>query len=322
MQIDRRWVGFGLFLVTVGAVMIGVRQGWVDPEIAGRAWTLWPLLLIGAGLSILLTRGAGAAVGGLVVAVTLGAIVGGIAATGSFGSGLCAGDANDGQSFPETSGTLDRGSVSLVQSCGDLTIGTVAGTTWSLGGVSSDGRAPRVESASDRLRIESDRDEGFDLDGSTSWELVLPRDPTVSLDLEANAGAGRIALGGAHLTSLSIKRNAGSVDLDLREVAALDSFELEVNAGSATLRLPNLSVSGSLQVNAGSIAICRPEGVGLRITLEDSVAASNDFANHGLTERNGVWESAGYATAPLRIAIEAQANAGSLPLDPAGPCAG
>jgi hypothetical protein len=43
MRIDRRLVGFGLFLVTVGVVMVAARQGPIPDETAGRVWNLWPL---------------------------------------------------------------------------------------------------------------------------------------------------------------------------------------------------------------------------------------------------------------------------------------
>ena len=52
MHIDRRLVGFGLFLITVGGVMVAVRQGLLSEEAARQAWTLWPLILVGVGLSI------------------------------------------------------------------------------------------------------------------------------------------------------------------------------------------------------------------------------------------------------------------------------
>ncbi len=52
MQIDRRLVGFGLSLITVGAVMVAVRQGLLSEDTAGRAWSLWPLILVGIGPSI------------------------------------------------------------------------------------------------------------------------------------------------------------------------------------------------------------------------------------------------------------------------------
>ena len=45
MQIDRRLVGFGLFLITVGAVMVAGRQGLLAEATAGRAWSPWALIL-------------------------------------------------------------------------------------------------------------------------------------------------------------------------------------------------------------------------------------------------------------------------------------
>ena len=45
MHIDRRLVGFGLFLTTVGGVDLGLRLGLLVPETVGRAPRLWPLIL-------------------------------------------------------------------------------------------------------------------------------------------------------------------------------------------------------------------------------------------------------------------------------------
>ena len=87
------------------------------------------------------------------------------------------------------------------------------------------------------------------------------------------------------------------------------------------LRLPNRSLTGSLSVNAGSAALCVPDGAGLRVRL-DGAAASNDFAGHGLTETGGVWESPGYGTAEIHIDLRAHVSAGSLALDPTRQCAG
>jgi hypothetical protein len=171
MHIDRRLVGFGLFLITVGAVMIAVRQGLIGQDDAQKAWTLWPLILLGVGLSIVLAGRPGAAIGGLVLALTFGDAI------------------------------------------------------------------------------------------------------------------------------------------------------IDVNFGSATLRLPNRGLTGSLSVNAGSAALCLPDGAGLRVKL-DSTAASNDFADHGLTETNGVWETPAYDSAEVRLDLRAQVSAGSLALDPTRQCTG
>jgi len=129
MRIDPRLVGFGLFLITVGSVMVAVREGLVSEDAARQAWTLWPLILVGVGLSIVLAGRPGAAIGGLALALTFGVIIGGIAATGAFPSGgFCGGDAESGTAFADAGGDLSRGaSVTITQDCGNLAVGTVAG---------------------------------------------------------------------------------------------------------------------------------------------------------------------------------------------------
>jgi hypothetical protein len=322
MHIDRRLVGFGLFLITVGGVMVAVRQGVLTEEAARQAWRLWPLVLVGIGLSIVLAGRTAAGLGGLVLAVTLGAILGGVAATGVFpGTGLCSGVHGEGTAFADASGDLGgRARVTVTQDCGDLTIGTVAGSTWSLSGTSRDGRPPAVDSGSDRLRISAADGGSFVLGATGSWDLVLPRDPVLDLVIRVSGGESRVGLGGAHLGSLAVDANAGSVEVDLRD-AELDDAAVEVNFGSATLRLPDRSATATVSVNAGSAAICLPPGAGLRVRLE-SVAASNDFGDHGMTEAGGVWVTPGYDTAEVRLDVRADVNAGSLTLDPARQCAG
>jgi hypothetical protein len=322
MHIDRRLVGLGLFLITVGGVMVAVRQGLVSEDDARKAWTLWPLVLVGTGLSIVLAGRLGAAIGGLVLALTFGAIVGGVAATGEFpGVGFCSNGRGQGDAFPATGGDLGASArVAIGQDCGDLTIGTVDGSTWSVSGESRDGRPPRIDRGVDTLRITAPDGGPFDLDGTSAWSVVLPRDPAIDLSIKVNGGRSRIALAGTKVSDLEIDANAGSIDLDLREVSAVGDTTIGVNFGSATLRLPNRTMTATLAVNAGSAAICLPSGTGLRVKL-DSAAASNDFGGHGMVETNGAWETPGYASATARIDIRADVNAGSLTLNPARQCA-
>jgi Domain of unknown function (DUF5668) len=323
MHIDRRLVGFGLFLITIGAVMIAVRQGLLSADDARKAWTLWPLILVGVGLSIVLAGRPGAAIGGLVLALIFGAMLGGIAATGAFpGVGLCANARDHGAAFPPSGGGFGASArVTVSQDCGDLTIGTVAGSTWDVSGESTDGRQPRIDDSPSSLRIRNQDGAPFDLGGTSRWNVVLPRDPAIDLAVTINGGESRLTLDGAHMSVLRIDANAGSIDIDLREVAAFGDAVIDVNFGSATLRLPNESLSANLSVNAGSAALCVPSGAGLRVLLR-SAAASNDFASHGLIEKNGGWETPGYTTATVRLDVRADVNAGSLTLDPQRQCAG
>jgi hypothetical protein len=118
---------------------------------------------------------------------------------------------------------------------------------------------------------------------------------------------------------MTVDATAGSVDLDLREIETIGSVEVDLNFGSTTIRLPARSTSMTLSVNAGSAALCVPPGAGLRVEL-DSVAASNDFDRHGMTKIGDAWETAGYASAEVRLDVTADVNAGSLALDPSRSC--
>jgi hypothetical protein len=323
MRIDRRLVGFGLFLITVGGVMVAVRQGLIGEADARRALTLWPLILVGTGLSIVLAGRPGAWLGGGLLALTFGAMLGGVAATGVFPTvGLCGGDRGHGAAFGDRGGTLGSNAhVTVEQDCGDLTIGTVAGSTWNVTGESGDGRPPRIDEASASLRITSPDDSVFDLGGTSHWNLVVPREPSIDLEVTVNGGQSHITLAGATVDTFQIDANAGSVDLDLREIAAIRDATIDVNFGSVTLRLPNRSLTAAISANAASVAICAPAGAGLRFEL-DSAAASNDFASHGLVQTGKTWATPGYAEATVRLAIQVDVNAGSIALDPARQCAG
>ena len=52
---------------------------------------------------------------------------------------------------------------------------------------------------------------------------------------------------------------------------------MELNAGSAGITFPNLSMTGTIEANAGAVRLCAPPGVGLRIETGGNIAASYDF---------------------------------------------
>jgi hypothetical protein len=324
MRIDRRALDWGVFLIVVGAVSLAVQQGWIPRDV--EWWRFWPVLLIGWGVGLIVGRTAAGAIGGLIVAVTLGLLVGGVIAGGlSLGriGAVCAGETG-GVAFPAQSGTFtgSAAAVTLDTGCGGLTVTTAAGTGWSLAGTSSDGQPPRIEASGQRLEIRS-RDEGgfrfVPFDAGEHWDVRLPTGVTLNLAAEVNAGTARLSLGGATLGELDLSVNAGDGRLDL-EGAAISRLSASVNAGDIRVVLPNANVSGSLSVNAGSIGFCAPAGAGLRVTMGDNITASNNFEAKGLTRTGDSWETAGYASAIVKIDLSASANAGSVALDPEGGC--
>lgn len=324
MRFDGRLVGFGIFFIVFGSVALAARQGWITSDVAQRAWQLWPVLLIGAGLSMVLARRPGASLGGLIVAVGLGAMAGGlVAGGGSFPLVSCGGGSSE-SAFAGRSGDLGpEASVDLTFNCGDLVVATAPGSTWSISGSSEDGGVPSVDAKDDSLSIEpAERSGVFGFGGRETWAVNLPTEPVIDLDLTLNAGRGELTLRAARLKSVGFTLNAGSLQLDLGEAERLDNLDGTINAGSAVIRLPKRTAGGDINVNAGSLAFCAPEGVGLRIVTDDNFLSANNFGERGLVRVGEAWESPNFAAAELRIELEVQANAGSVSLDSPQACAG
>jgi hypothetical protein len=324
MKANSNLIGFGLFFLVFGTVLLGVRQGWIPAAVAERSWQLWPVLLIAAGLSMVLAGRPAARLGGLVTAVCLGLMAGGLVGSGAGLPVGCGGD-EAGVPFGRESGELADGAlVSVKFQCGELAVDTTGGTSWAVEGTSEDGTPPTIRREGDGITVESaDDGPAFSIGGAREgWDITLPTDPTIDLDVELNAGAGRLTLPGANLASVDVTVNAGSLRIDLRDAAAASTIDGTVNAGSAVVWLPDLPLEGDLTVNAGSLSICAPGDVGLRLVTGDNPISSNNFDDEGLVRSGDAWETPGFATAPIRIELDVQANAGSVSLNPSQACAG
>ena len=323
MRIDQRFLGWGLFFVVLGSVPLAVRAGLLTSDVAGMAWRLWPLLLVGSGIGLLLRGRREAVIGGLMVAVTFGLIGGGLIAGGwiDIGSIAC-GDGRSNGPRTEQSGTLDAAAhVTLEQRCGDVNVQMVDGLGWTLAADGGD-RAPDVSVSPTDLRIRSGgrRVIFVGLGGSReTWDVGLPRGSTIDLSTTLNAGSGRLDLRSGHFGSLSTTVNAGDMRIDL-DGATVTSLGLTLNAGDTRIVLPATNLTGSLTVNAGSIRLCAPPGVGLRFRTNESITSSYDFATAGLLKSGSTWTSPDFATAGIRIDLSMTANAGSVALNPAEGC--
>ena len=328
MHVNRRLLGWGVFFITLGCVPLAVRAGYLDPAAIARAWELWPLILVGIGLGLILRRTKAAAVGGLVVAVTCG-LMGGALLAGAVptASGLSAcgfGSSGSGSAFPAQGGSLgSQATVDLELNCGELTVASADGAAWTVTGTTDAGRPPEILATPDRLRVQSPSRNGLNVGVAASrWNVTLPRQVSLTLGISVNAGSARADLAAIRAPELRVSVNAGDATVDASGLAETGSFNAGVNAGSLgiSLPVPAPTLHGTLSVNVGSIDVCVPDGVGLVIHTGQQALGSDNFAARGLVRSGDTWTRPGTATGAQLIELDTDANLGSITLNPEAGC--
>jgi hypothetical protein len=326
MRINRRFLTWGVFFIVVGAIPLAVRAGTLTTDQVGSWWNLWPLIVVGIGVGLVLSRTPFEVLGGLLVAVTAGVMAGAFLAVGAQGlpSSVC-GNERGSATLPSQTGTFDGPARIDVQlNCGEVTLSGVAGSGWSFEGTGDLEHEPTVRGAGDELEIRSDDDSvSFPITSRReAWQVGVPTDVPFELELQLNAGRAEVAPGAVTLRDVDVQVNFGAVVLDLGQASGIGDLDLQSNAGSSSVTLPNLSFTGRLQVNAGSIELCTPAGAGLRVRTGESIVGSYDLAGEGLVQDGRTWETPGFASAAVRIDLTAEANAGSITLNPEDGCDG
>jgi hypothetical protein len=327
MRINRGFLAWGVFLLIVGAIPLAVRAGYLTEDQIQNVGSLWPLILVGIGVGILLARTRYAFLGGILVAATFGVIAGGVLAGGVEGLGVasCGPGGGNMAAFETREGPLtgSTGSVDLDMNCGDVTLAVGAGNTWRIEGEGRDGTGPSINADNDSLRIAShDGGRGWfeRLSDREIWRVTLPEDVDLDFSMDLNAGSSTLDLGAASVDAFDLTLNAGSVTLNMGSVVEVGDLDINLNAGSLELTLPNQSFEGSIEVNAGSVSLCAPPGAALRLNTAESIVAGYDYDGQGLVKDGSTWETPGFADAAIRIDLDTRANAGSFTLNPEDGC--
>lgn len=324
MHVDRRLLGWGLFFVLLGAIPLAVRAGLLDKDLVAQWPLLWPVLLIGWGLGLLLRGTPLALIGGAVAAITFGVMGGGAIASGFAGIPFASGC---GSTTPATAfatrtgefGTTAR--ADLVFNCGNLTVSAADGSAWSVAGSDRNGKGPSIDSNGSVLSVKTEEERAFlGSQGHAVWNVTLPRSPVLAFGLTLNAGEGSLDFAGASVSSLSMTLNAGSVTLDLSGAAQAGDVNTTVNAGSAAISLPAGDRSVNVSLNAGSLTACLPVGTPVRAQWSGALG-SNNFDSAGLVKVDTqTWTSSGFVAGQPHIELRVSANAGSFELQFGGTC--
>jgi hypothetical protein len=318
MTVNRRFLNIGVFLVAAGAVMLVAQGGAVDREDVARALGLWPVVVIALGVGLLLRRTRFGLAGGMLAAAMPGLLLGGVVIAAPR-IGLECGDVGPASLATQQGTFYGAAAVDLRLACGDLAVTTTPGSGWLLQAGNASGAVPAVAASTDRLSVaSSNQRRSFGaLQSGDVWQLALPTAGRLDLTAEVDAGRGRFDLSGAQLGNVALAVNAGEARVDLTG-AAVAQLSMRVNAAQAWLRLPAAGDTiADLSVNAGSLKVCAPSDLGLRIH-QSVVLGATSYS--GLLRSGDAWESAGYATAHHHADVTISVNVGSVDVNPVGGC--
>lgn len=316
MRVRRGFLFWGLFLIPLGAIPLLVRGGYLDEDLLTNAWQLWPLILVGLGIALLLGRSQAGLVGTIVIALTLGGIGGAAIATGPSWIGSisdCAPVGADTEQLSANGAFGGPASVTVDLDCGSVDLVTAAGSGWTATAAYR-GPEPRVESSGTSLTL---RDPSGTESHRQEWEVTVGADALRDISLTVNAAASTVTLDGAALASMRADLNAGDLLLDASG-ATVATLDLSVNAGRIRVTLGDGATTGELDANAGGMELCVPADAGLELQVDEQLTFATNLDDRGLTRSGETWTRP--ATGGPVISLEISGNAASFTLDPDGGC--
>jgi len=303
-----RSLSWPLILITIGLVFLLVNFGYVPGVTAIQLLSLWPLLLILAGVDIALGRRWPLAALGIDVAVI------------ALGLGLLVTQPtvfnapfffdHDPAGVGQRDVSVARGSATSLS----LDINGGAGRFRISGGSTV---LVEAHSPNEDLRL---RRADFDKGGEHADVRV---DQGGSRRVGGVTAEVETRLASNVRTDLELNGGAGEFTVDFSDVL-LNSAEINIGAASLTLTLPKpalattapaTSPAGDIQieVNAGasSILIDVPEGVEARVTTSGALLTLRS-SNPRLTASGSSAETSGYASAQRRVTVRITAGASSV----------
>ena len=279
-------------LIGIGAILLLNNLGYLDWAL-WDALRLWPILLIGAGLEVLLGRQS--VWGSLVAAVILiGLIVGGIWLADTDGLRPARGELID---ISYERGDADAAVISLEPTVGEIAIGALVDSTDLIEGtiqVVNDEELHRTVSEGDPLEVTvtaqgSKRYGNIGVYQWSTWQLGINSD--VELDLEVDIGVG-------------------DVTLDLSDLI-IDDVRLDFGVGRADATLPQVN-GAEVMVDGGigAVTIRVPEGVGARIRLDSGLVGRT--LPTGYTHDGDTYTSPNYNRADIQVDVTIGLGIGSI----------
>jgi cell wall-active antibiotic response 4TMS protein YvqF len=323
VHINRGLVFWGVALITAGVIALASQVGWIDSAVVRDLWRFWPIALIVIGLAVIASRTQFALIATLVAGLVVGGLAGALFA--GFPQGITVGCGGTPDQTKAVSGLFGGASadVDLELNCGELRVTTASGADWDVDARYAGDNAPNITSSDGSLHVSADEATVFGFaDERQEWDVVLPTEVDLNLEVSANAAETDLALDDASFGELNVDANAGSVVIGLPG-GSVDDLSVDANAGSISLTADDgTTLAGSVSMNAGSFDLCVPDDVGVAITIsEEDITFSHNLDESNLTRNGDTWSGGpASATSDAAITLDVSGNAASFTFNPDGGC--
>lgn len=339
MRINRSLLNWGVFLIALGGIPLAVDQGWIQSDIASELGQLWPLILVGIGLGLILRWTPFSWFGGALVAATFGVIFGAAAVSirdndlgnlqgiiPAIASGACA-DGDDPAETTTSEGIASSEAFRLDVSlpCGELSVSRTDDSTWSVVAAHEPGEAPVVDetdgaNGTTGLRIRDRGGEDLAFIGSqtrSDWDVQVPAGAVLSMSATLDAAQGTVDTGAGPVDRFSATLNAADATVDLGEASSdvAPAISMTLNASDGLLVLPAGSAQVSVTLNASSLEVCSPSGVPMLVELNETLSSS-DLGDAGLDKvDDDTWQTSGFTRSGEHQTIDITSTVSSLTIE-------
>lgn len=293
----RRGVLFPVLLIAAGGLLLAMNFGLVRPDIWVDIMTLWPVLLIGLGLSIMLggsRAGAFAAAAATLAMLAIGALWLQRQSTSTSSRAPAAVDA-------PVSGLRDA-DILLAPGAAEVKLHALPGGDPSLiRGTASSGRGRAPEPS-------------FEVTGTTGrFELSEPS-PTMLGFGDVRGRVWDLGIARGLPLALTVNGGVGRYTLDLTDVT-LTALDLDIGVSDVVATLP---ASGRIAVTVdggvGSLTLRLPAGLAARVDADSGIGAvhvPDGFDKVG----DGVWETPDFKGASDRADIALDVGVGAVTVE-------
>lgn len=288
---NRGRMSLGLWLVVIGLLLLLTNLGWLDRTFWLAVLDLWPLLLIVLGLHLVLSRTIFWMVPALVGIVLAGAVY-------IFGADIpflpWVNAARIVEAFQYPIGPeIEKLDIQVNVGAADLTLrrsedGSVSGR---LAGRHVPVVTHRNLGDHLRLTLRQQRPWAGLFEGLARWEVFVPEDVPVELNVEGGAGVFELDLRGLDVRSVMLRGGAGRFDL-----------QLDATGSHTTVRAESRVASIQLQV---------PQEAGLRVYLNRNLIEHN-LSAAGLIRQNSWWQTPNYEQSERTIDVYVDATIGNV----------